>query len=291
MIQIANALLQSALTLLLAVQGPNVDAATRQHAVTVANQAISYATTVIAAEQARTTNPAASARSYLAGPLYGNGVYAEKAATTTVAVASLAKLMSAVVAMEEYPLTEPVTVSRESIVFTSTPRLKPGQRVSTLDMLRLSLLESSNEAALSLSDHRGRAAFVARMNGTAAKIGMGSSHFADAAGISAENRSSAKDLVLLARYIEERHPLIWKITKGEVAAHDPAFTHLKNFNVFEKDPKFIGGKVGLTIAAKETILSVFAPPPGKTSPEIVIVLGSDDRARDAASLRNLFLGK
>ena len=62
---------------------------------------------------------------------------------------------------------------------------------------------------------------------------------------------------------------------------------LDNYNLYSSDPSFVGGKVGKTTAAKETMVSVFSTPvDGVKRRVVIVVLGSDDYAADTSALHN-----
>lgn len=129
-------------------------------------------------------------------------VIAAKNADAVVAIASLTKLMTALVVLESgLNLEEELEITREDMdTFKRTPsRIPFGARLRRGDLLLLALMASENRSALALSRHYpgGRAAFVAQMNATAARLGMTQTHFTDSAGLSASNRSTAHDLRLL----------------------------------------------------------------------------------------------
>ena len=127
---------------------------------------------------------------------------AAKNADAVVPVASLTKLMTALVVLDAgQALDEELEITREDLdTYKRTPsRLPFGGRLSRDDLLLLALMASENRATLALSRHYpgGREAFVAQMNATAARLGMTNTQFTDPAGLSASNRSTAHDLRLL----------------------------------------------------------------------------------------------
>jgi serine-type D-Ala-D-Ala endopeptidase (penicillin-binding protein 7) len=124
---------------------------------------------------------------------------AAKNADAVTPVASLTKLMTALVVLEAaQPLDEMLEITREDVdTYKRTPsRLRVGTQLRRDDLLLLALMASENRAALTLSRHYpgGRAAFVAQMNSMATRLGMMHTRFTDPAGLSASNRSTARDL-------------------------------------------------------------------------------------------------
>jgi D-alanyl-D-alanine endopeptidase (penicillin-binding protein 7) len=128
-------------------------------------------------------------------------VYA-KGADEVTPIASLTKLMTAIVTLESgLPLDELIAIDVDDLDFLkgTRSRLRMGAELPRREMLRLALMSSENRAASSLARHYpgGTAAFVAAMNAKAASLGMSRTRFADATGLSAQNVSTANDLATL----------------------------------------------------------------------------------------------
>ena len=117
-------------------------------------------------------------------------------------IASITKLMTALVVLENnLDLDEPVTISDEDVdtLKHTRSRLSVGTVVRRGDLIRLALMASENRAAAALarSAPGGRTAFIAKMNRTAANLGLTQTHFEDSSGLSSQNVSSPKDLAKL----------------------------------------------------------------------------------------------
>ena len=126
----------------------------------------------------------------------------EKNAAAQVPIASITKLMTAMVALDAKPgLTETLSVGEDDVdvVKGTRSRLQVGTRLSREEMLRLALMASENRAASTLSRHYpgGRSAFVAAMNRKATELGLTDTHFKDPTGLNPANVSSARDLTRL----------------------------------------------------------------------------------------------
>lgn len=231
-----------------------------------------------------------AANNYLVADIKSNFVFLEKSSDDPVPIASIAKLITALVASEYINLEKTIVIDKEMIVKTSLPRLKIGQKISVFDLLYPLLLESSNEAAQALMNSLGQNYFVRLMNNKAESLGMNNSKIVDASGSGNENISTAKDLFSLAKYIYNNRRFVFKITGGKLnntAYGEPSFADLKNFNIFNDDPSFIGGKIGKTEAANETMLAVFELEfNGEKRPVAVIVLGSSDVGKDVLQILN-----
>ncbi|MEO8674695.1 MAG: D-alanyl-D-alanine endopeptidase [Casimicrobiaceae bacterium] len=128
-------------------------------------------------------------------------VYA-KAANDVTPIASLTKLMTAIVTLDaRQSLDEPLAIDMDDLDFIkgSHSRLRMGTELPRREMLRLALMSSENRAASSLARAYpgGTKAFVAEMNIKARMLGMTHTHYADSTGLSPENVSTASDLALV----------------------------------------------------------------------------------------------
>jgi hypothetical protein len=234
--------------------------------------------------------PAVSAKHYLAADLLNNFVFMKSGEgdEEPAPIASLAKLVTALVATEYINLDKTAVVPKSAIVYTSLPRLKPGTEISVYQLLFPLLLESSNEAAEAIAGVLGREKFVSLMNDKAVSIGMTKSVFADPSGASAGNVSTVDDLFMLAKYIYNNRSFVFNISSGRLqnSAYGKSYwSNLENLNDFADDSSFFGGKVGKTAAAEETGLYVFKLPiGGGERPVVIIVLGSNNRKSDAEAI-------
>lgn len=140
----------------------------------------------------------------------------EKNAEAVVPIASITKLMMAVVALDIEPdLDEVLQIDRDDIdtLKGTHSRLRVGSKLSREDMLRLALMSSENRAAFALSRYYpgGRAGFIAAMNRKAQMLGMLDTYFEDPTGLSPANVSSARDLARLVS-VAQQYPLIRQFT-------------------------------------------------------------------------------
>lgn len=234
--------------------------------------------------------PDVSAKAFLAVDLKSNFAFLERNSRQVKPVASITKLVSAVVVTEYINLEKEITITESMLATTSLPRFKPGDRFSAFDLLFPLLMESSNEAAMGLASFLGRNRFVQLMNSKAESLGMFSSVFSDPAGLDEENTSTAEDLFNLAKYIYNNRNFVFKVSAGNLvnlAYGFPDFKNLKNFNIFSEDSSFVGGKVGETSAAGQTFLGVFELSfGGEKRPIAIIVLDSSDNEGDVRKILN-----
>jgi serine-type D-Ala-D-Ala carboxypeptidase (penicillin-binding protein 5/6) len=119
-------------------------------------------------------------------------------------MASITKIMTAVVALENSSLTETVTIPQAAAaVGESSAYLVAGETLSMRDVLTAMLVKSGNDAAVSIALHVGGTEphFVEMMNRKAQELGLSNTHFANPHGLDQSGHySTADDLAVLARY-------------------------------------------------------------------------------------------
>lgn len=129
-------------------------------------------------------------------------VLAARHERTPVPIASITKLMTALVVLEAgQPMDEALTISRADLNGTvgGTSRIPLGARLTRSDMLRLSLMSSENRSthALCRNYPGGMPACVEAMNAKAAELGMRTARFVEPTGLSSRNVASPEDLTKL----------------------------------------------------------------------------------------------
>jgi D-alanyl-D-alanine endopeptidase (penicillin-binding protein 7) len=145
----------------------------------------------------------------------------EKNIHAVLPIASITKLMTALVTIEAgLPLDEELKVTSDELVRAGVrSSLRPGMTLSRDTALHLALMASENRAAqlLGRTYPGGLSNFVEAMNAKARLLGMDDSHFVDPTGLSAENRSSANDLVRLVKAAYEHEVIREYSISGELA--------------------------------------------------------------------------
>lgn len=225
---------------------------------------------------------------YLIADIENGTVLAASDMSERAPIASVTKLMTAVVASEELDLDGRVQVTDPTFVTSLIPRLSERSSVSMYSLLQLLLVESSNEAAETIAGEMGRAEFMEAMNAKARQLGMLNTTFADPSGLSSENVSTLGDLYTLTKYIRENRQFIFDITaRNEIGSARTGgdFGGLMNFNSIDGLNNFVGGKIGETMAAGQTSVSLHEIEfKGETRTLAVILLGSEQRSADIKSL-------
>ena len=124
-------------------------------------------------------------------------VYFEKNPSVSLPIASITKLMTAMVVLDaKMPLDETLVINSEDVQIYRTSRLAGGTVLTREEALLLALMSSENRAAYTLGRNYpgGVPAFVGAMNRKAKELGMDHSHFADPTGLMSENVATAEDL-------------------------------------------------------------------------------------------------
>lgn len=150
------------------------------------------------------SQPTVSARAAIVMDAQTGEVLFGKNANTSLPIASVTKLMTAVVTADaRLDMSQKITL--ESIDFAgsggknSSSTLRAGDTMNRAEILLLALMKSENPAAAALARTYpgGRTAFIAAMNAKARQLGMNSTHYVESTGLNPENRASARDLALL----------------------------------------------------------------------------------------------
>lgn len=192
-------------------------------------------------------------------------------------IASLTKLVTAMIVIDKYDLSEKLTVNKLADKQAPMIRdLKFGDVLTVEGLLDIMLIESSNKAAFTLSEKIGTQNFVDLMNQKVSAIGLTNTYFEDPSGISERNSSTSYDLAILAEYILRSYPKIVDISRIQ-ELDVPGFGRVSNTNqMLGQIPEVIGGKTGFTTAARGCLLLVVKNAE-MDDYLIYVVLGSEDR--------------
>ncbi len=238
--------------------------------------------------------PRVSADAFIIADIKTGSVYAEKNASKQYPIASISKLLTALVANETIHFDRTITINSDDRSQTegSPGSIRKGDTFTVGELFYPLLMESNNSAAYALARYNNETTFVSWMNNKAKAIGMDDTSMDDPSGLSANNVSTASDLFKLMRYIHDSQSFILNLSrepnKTMKAENGHTYT-FANFNVFPAGGEFLGGKVGYTPEAHETMATVWEVPlNGATSTIAVIVLHSEDRKTDIQKLIQWF---
>ncbi|OGZ24651.1 MAG: hypothetical protein A2896_01815 [Candidatus Nealsonbacteria bacterium RIFCSPLOWO2_01_FULL_43_32] len=207
-------------------------------------------------------------------------------------IASLTKLMTALVVLKKYDLAKEIKISKEAVSMEENlGKLNVGEMLSVEYLLYPLLMESSNDAAFALAndyDGMNAEAFVELMNAEAQKLGLKNTHFVNVTGLDPENLAeinyaSAYDLTMLAQELL-KSPLIRQIfSTAKINLYGPELINSNGF--LGRIPGVIGGKTGYTERALGCFLLIFEAP--KANQYLInVILGADDRSVEMEKLIN-----
>lgn len=219
-----------------------------------------------------------------------NKILFDKNSNAQLPIASLTKLMTAVIVLDNYNLSDTIVVDKIADSYGPIEQdVKLGDVMSVEDFLNIMLVGSSNKSAYALSEGPGGSFgeqnFVELMNKKAKDLGLKNTSFADPTGLSPKNISTAKDLAKLAEYILKSYPKIADISKmKEIYIY--GFGNVKNTDqLLGEIPEIICSKTGFTAAAKGCLLLVINN--SKNNDYLInVVLGADDRFSEMRKLIN-----
>ena len=222
-----------------------------------------------------------------------NQVLWEENSQSQRSIASITKMMTAVVFMEDNPdLMQPVTIERSDVFQASTTHLKANDHVTTGDLLHLLLIASDNAAARALArvSLLGFDAFIQRMNDKAAELGLESTHYADPSGLLSENVSSAFDLARLITHVsgDERIASIMRTPQYTVYSGRREITFRSTNHLLGRaDVDVRAGKTGF-ISKSGYCLATLLRLPQSNQEVAVVVLGARSNAGRFMETQNLF---
>ncbi|MEK7646695.1 MAG: serine hydrolase [Patescibacteria group bacterium] len=223
-----------------------------------------------------------TARGYIVMDLSTNTIVSEKNSNTLMPIASVTKLVTAIVARRHMSGNQRITMTDRIIAtYGNTAGFEKGETMLADDLLYPLLMVSSNDAAEAFAGEYGRKNFLREMNSVAQEIGAYRTYFADPSGLSPSNVSTPSDLALIIDWIRKNDPRIIELTSLKsktVRAH--TWTNPTHFLSWSQ---YIGGKNGYIPEAGRTAVSLFDMGPDRKIYAIV-VLGSASRDTDMLKL-------
>lgn len=221
------------------------------------------------------------------------------------AIASLTKIMTAVVVLENIEdLEKEVVTIEETAVYEKgttigcpngsycvSTQLQLGEKISAWSLFQAMVMNSTNDAATALAVHiaGSKEKFAEMMNEKAKELGLEDSHFCNPSGLDDEKNpgacySSAYDVARIAAY-SLKYDEIWdtmKINNAEIYSIDGQLKHtLGNTNrLFERMPNAIGGKTGFTYEAGKCLMGAAENPDNSEVKAVGVVLDDFFRWED-----------
>lgn len=207
-------------------------------------------------------------------------------------VASLTKIMTVVVSLENYKWDDPISISQSAANMEPDHMiLQADEKLSVEELLYGIFLVSANDAAEALAENypEGRESFITQMNKKAAQVGMRDSLFINPSGLEEDNRqqySSAYDVALISRYLIKYFPHVLDISSTPHIYIAQTDTHqdydmYSGINLLTTYPGVMGLKTGYTPEAGLTLVTLAKRDNHKI---LGVLLNSENRREEAKEL-------
>lgn len=233
--------------------------------------------------------------------LAGQGALGSSGGNAPVPIASVTKVMTALVVLHDHPLGPadpgpPVAITPADVAAygaavagkESAVKVAPGEAITERQILDALLVGSADNMSSVLAnwDAGGEPAFVAKMNASAASLGMPATHYVDLNGLNAASVSNATDQLALAQVAMANPTFAAIVRQPEVTL--PVAGRVFNFNRLAGKDGIIGVKTGNTNAAGSnwvfaadrvvanqhvTVLGVVLSQPGPSAPQPALDAG------------------
>ncbi|MBU1200701.1 D-alanyl-D-alanine carboxypeptidase [Patescibacteria group bacterium] len=224
--------------------------------------------------------PIFSAKSVYILDLTSNTTLYQKNSTEPLFPASLTKVMTAVVALDHYQIDQILTVKSADHSIGNTMNLKPGDRLTTIDLIYGLLVASGNDAALALAENfpGGYSQFIVAMNKKAERLNLKQTHFNNVSGVEDVGHfSSAQDLSQLTQFalknVTFRQAVSTKY-KEITSVNGNQYPLTSTNELLGVVPGVLGVKTGWTPEAGECLITLVNQ---DNRPILITVLGSEDR--------------
>ncbi len=225
-------------------------------------------------------------------------------------LASVTKMMMALVAVELLPTDTKITISSIDLELEGDSGLFPGEKWALADLLKFTLISSSNDGASAIASVAGatllreasssdpflnKQLFIEKMNEKAEAIGLTNTHFSNESGLDVDSVTSGaygstRDMAMLFQYIFKKHSELFTSTtykKIDLTSLSKVTHHVANTNEgVAQVTGLIGSKTGYTDLAGGNLVVVVDI--GVDHPVVIAVLGStrEGRFTDVAQLIN-----
>ncbi len=230
----------------------------------------------------------------------------EKNSDKKLPIASLTKLITSYTVLENYDLDEVIEISEQAISQEENfGNLLLGEKITVEDLIYISLIASSNDAAYALAEQIGEKAFADLMNLEMQKtLAIENTHFVNSTGLDPDepdieyNYSTARDLAKFTGHLIDK-PLIFDILSTleiKFSSADGTFHHLKTTNQFLETrddseriqwlPNVVGGKTGWTPLAGGCLILILEAP-RNDGYLINVILGSNDKFGEMEKMINV----
>jgi len=265
--------------------------ASMQSAPLTATNSASFETKLIAPyKNQQMIRPVLYARSAIAIDTRTGTVLFEQNADIEMPIASLTKMMTILIVLEENELTDEVTISSHAASEGGSQiHVRAGDTFTTEALIESMIIASGNDAAIALAEFNAGSVseFVEKMNQKAKVLGMNQTSFANSTGLDHYNNySTAKDIVILSSELL-KHDVIQEFSKksyGSIQSINTGYTYnlTATNKIIDNYLNVKGLKTGTTPAAKECLAALADGPDGNEV--LTIILGSDNRFHESKIL-------
>ncbi len=240
--------------------------------------------------------PSVTAQSFFVFDPDSQTILAEQNSEKEWPIASLTKLMSALVSLDFYPKWETVVTMRERwFRVGGFEYWRPGDQASVRDLFMMSLAASSNTATMGMVEQTGlpQDEFVKRMNDKALKLQMYHTHFSEPTGLEPTNISTAREFANLVRLALERSEirealLVRSYELGSMVGKKRnvrVTDKLLSMGLDNPDYHLLGGKTGYLEESLYNMASIAEYDGHKL---VVVVFGSKTSDERFADVKKLF---
>ena len=226
--------------------------------------------------------PAISGSAAIVGDIENSFLFFEKKSQESLPIASLSKLMTALISVEAANQFQKIQVTEADVAaYGEAGGLRAGDRMEMGELLWPLLLASSNDAAYAIARQLGTEQFVRLMNEKSESLGFVNTFYAEPSGLDPENKSTALDMFKLVQHLCNNKRSLLEMTA------ERSHKKWRNIHPFASKSSFAGGKTGYIPEAKKTIVSVFSLPFSEFMERhiAIVVLGSEDIQSDVERLR------
>lgn len=233
--------------------------------------------------------PELSAKSALVYDLTDEKTVYEKNSGERLPMASLTKIMTAIVAIDHKRPDDMYVVYEEALVGENTIGLSKGEVMTLEELLYGVFMYSANDAAETLAiNTMDRSEFINTMNKKAKAIGLSNTNFTNPTGFQGDGDqyTTAYDLLVLARYVVANYPQIIKASSTEEIVLEESLDHYEyhlynQLNLITSYPGVKGLKDGYTPEAGLCLVTYLDY---KGHEMIGIILGSENRRQEMKDL-------
>ena len=226
-------------------------------------------------------------------------IFYAKNAREKLPIASLVKVMTALIALENKNMDDQYLISQRAADMEPDKMLLiAGEKLSLKELLYGIFLVSANDASEVIAEGTtgSREEFIKLMNIGARQLGMKDTYFANPTGLDEDDNNSystAYDLAILTRYLIRNYPEVVEITKTPHIFIPPTQTHqdydmYSGINLITTYPGVVGFKTGFTPESGLTLITLAR----KGNHEIIgVLLGSENRRDEARQVLDYSFSK